>query len=613
MRKITKDVSSLKIVKLALLVLIIIFLTLSLLWTQDAFSSSYPTVPIVFSNISDNLGDYPTVCYSTTRTGYNVNGHIYVKFQDLGFTPSILPITWNLSGFTGTEGKIRVFFYNGQDWSLVVSSLDLANGSYDLDLSTQTIVDPLRCRVRVGIYNPVTGNWLTWTQGNYSGQYYDESGHFWVENTTPATKYIQTTYPLGNEAFSPTSTIPITWSVSGFVGTEGKVRVYFYNGQDWSIVAYNLNLASGSYYLDLSNQTIVDPLRCRVRVGIYVPSPAGSQYGDWLTWIQGNYSGQYYDESGHFWAVSSSPTNKYIQTTSPLGNEYFYCSGFPYTPLGATFTTAPGPTYVLQINGQSNYFYPASTTSYSSVNYSILDKSTGQTTPYFFTFSGTIPIPSPVMVIDGYPCVWVQYAAYTLGSLIGRWDSSNNRYIIYHWRVNGNTPLSDSNTYLVGGEWLSNWDNNFALDLSPNFKLGDPDNIWSNYKPSSHPYYNHQVKVSQAVLQSMENTRYLMGNTPYSPSCVFRSYWYNKDIGGWKWSWHMKGRAMDAGTSVMRETVRSDISAVLGYDDFLYSTNSNSVTQWDEIENSDLATNWLHGQRAPSDQDNRSGPVPHCP
>jgi len=364
MRKITKGVSSLKIVKMTLSILIVVILLVGLFCRQGVSSASYPTTPIVFSNISDKLGDYPSVCYSTTKNGYNVNGHIYVKFQDLA------------------------------------------------------------------------------------------------------------------------------------------------------------------------------------------------------------------------------------------------------SPLGGTYIIAPGPTYILQINGQSNYFYPSSTTSYSDIYYTILDKSNNQTTPYSLSFSGTMP--HPVMTINGYPCVWVQYAARTLGSLITTWDSINNRFIIYHWRVNGNTPLSDSNTYLVGGRWLTDWDSSSTLYLAPHFQLGI-DNIWSNYNSSSHPDYYHQVKIAQTVLQSMENTRYLMGNTPYSPSCVFRSYWENKSLPkSWIWSWHMKGRAMDAGGTTMRDTVIDDIEAVTGYDGFLYSTNSSSVTQWDEVESPALAS-WLHGQRAPRDQDNRSGPVPHCP
>ena len=90
---------------------------------------------------------------------------------------STIHVTWDVEGFTGTEGKVRVFFFNGLTWEIVASNLDLADGSFDIDLSTKTIADPLRCRVRTGIYDPDTGFWLTW---GTSGQYYDESGHFWV-------------------------------------------------------------------------------------------------------------------------------------------------------------------------------------------------------------------------------------------------------------------------------------------------------------------------------------------------------------------------------------------------------------------------------------------------
>ena len=207
------------------------------------------------------------------------------------FSPTdTITVTWDVEGFTGTEGKIRVLFFNGSSWQLVASDLDLADGSYDIDLSTKTIVDPLRCRVRAGIYDPTTGAWLTWGTGK---QYYDESGHFWIITPSP-TQYFKTTAPVGTETFSPTDTITVTWDVEGFMGTEGKVRVLFYNGSSWQLVASDLDLADGSYDIDLSTKTIVDPLRCRVRAGIYDPTT-----GAWLTWT----NGQFYDESGHFWVI----------------------------------------------------------------------------------------------------------------------------------------------------------------------------------------------------------------------------------------------------------------------------------------------------------------------
>jgi|GEM_PF-6147494 len=208
------------------------------------------------------------------------------------FAPTdTIHVTWDVEGFIGTEGKVRVLFYDGINWTIVASNLDLADGSYDLNLTGMTIVDPLRCRVRAGIYDPATGNWLTWGTGK---QYYDESGHFWVVSSLP-TVYIKHTYPIGDEVFNPTDTIHVAWNVEGFTGTEGKVRVLFYDGLNWTIVASNLDLADGSYDLNLTGITIVDELRVRVRVGIYDPATNA-----WLTWGTGK---QYYDESGHFWVL----------------------------------------------------------------------------------------------------------------------------------------------------------------------------------------------------------------------------------------------------------------------------------------------------------------------
>ena len=113
--------------------------------------------------------------------------------------------------------------------------------------------------------------------------------------------YIKTTYPTGTEVFSPTDTIHVTWDVEGFTGTEGKIRIFFYNGQSWSPVASNLDLADGYYDINLSSYTIVDPLRCRVRVGIYIPNSDDPSLGPWLTWGTNK---QYYDESGHFWVIA---------------------------------------------------------------------------------------------------------------------------------------------------------------------------------------------------------------------------------------------------------------------------------------------------------------------
>ena len=108
-------------------------------------------------------------------------------------TSNSLVISWNIQGFTGNEGKIRILFYGGgasgtaSDWKIIQENLPVASGNYTLNLSNVAIADPSRCSVRVGIYNPNTGNWVTWTEGNYTGQYYADSGHFSIVKSSGAT------------------------------------------------------------------------------------------------------------------------------------------------------------------------------------------------------------------------------------------------------------------------------------------------------------------------------------------------------------------------------------------------------------------------------------------
>lgn len=212
-------------------------------------------------------------------------------------TQDVIPVTWTVQGFEVAKlqgAKVRVLFYNGSIWEVVAQDLTLESGSFDVDLSTKTIVDPLRCRVRVGIYSPSTGMWLY--DGN--SQFYDEVGHFWVTDETP-TKYIKTTIPNGNMIVKDNDTINVYWDVEGFTGSEGKIRVLFYSGKAWHFVAKNLPLQDGDISFNLSAYTIDDLMRCRVRFGVYVPDPAGSQFDYW--YMEGDQA--FYDETGHFWVL----------------------------------------------------------------------------------------------------------------------------------------------------------------------------------------------------------------------------------------------------------------------------------------------------------------------
>jgi hypothetical protein len=116
--------------------------------------------------------------------------------------------------------------------------------------------------------------------------------------------YIKITSSLEGQVFSPTDTVTVSWQVAGFTGTEGKIRVLFFgdasSSTKWTTVAYNLPIQNGSVTIDLSKFTISDPLRCKVRVGIYIPDSSDPKNGLWFTWT----SGTYFDETGYFWVIA---------------------------------------------------------------------------------------------------------------------------------------------------------------------------------------------------------------------------------------------------------------------------------------------------------------------
>ncbi|MCD6109068.1 MAG: hypothetical protein J7J89_06345, partial [Thermoplasmata archaeon] len=142
------------------------------------------------------------------------------------------------------------------------------------------------------------------------------SGVFKYIYSAPS-QYFKTNFPDGDNVFSTNDTIHITWDVEGFTGDEGRIRIFFYPGgggpySGWYPIVGDLPIQDGSHDLDLSDLRdingnpipLYDPLRCRIRVGIYVPSSPGSFGGPWLKWnTPYGTKGQYYDETGHFWII----------------------------------------------------------------------------------------------------------------------------------------------------------------------------------------------------------------------------------------------------------------------------------------------------------------------
>jgi len=282
----------------------------SYLWTVPSGLNS-DKCKIRVGNYDATTGDW--IVYDDSDNNFSITtvSKFFKTTSPLGtetFSPTgTIHVSWEVAGFTGTEGKIRVLFFGDANsptkWTTVVDNLPIANGSYTIDLSKFNIADPLRCKVRVGVYNPDTGLWLTWTSGTQSGTYIDETGYFSVYSTPPTTSSIHITTNLKGQVFSPTDTITVSWEVAGFTGTEGKIRVLFFGDANsptkWTTVVDNLPIANGSYTIDLSKFNIADPLRCKVRVGVYNPDT-----GLWLTWTSGTQSGTYIDETGYFWVIS---------------------------------------------------------------------------------------------------------------------------------------------------------------------------------------------------------------------------------------------------------------------------------------------------------------------
>ena len=102
-------------------------------------------------------------------------------------------------------------------------------------------------------------------------------------------------------------------------------------------------------------------------------------------------------------------------------------------------------------------FTKDSTAFSSSLTYSIKDLSTtpATTITYTKTFSGTTRTKS--VLYNGKRYVDLRRASEQLGALIVGYDSANSQALVFDWRVSGSTPLQDDNTYLVGGNWITNW------------------------------------------------------------------------------------------------------------------------------------------------------------
>ncbi len=210
--------------------------------------------------------------------------------------------------------------------------------------------------------------------------------------------------------------------------------------------------------------------------------------------------------------------------------------------LGASITSS-GNNYYVNINGQTITFVKNST-SYSSVLfYHIISPGSGSTNGYTFAVSGNTETGAQAQIINGEPYVRLTHAANQCGALVVTYNSTSSTANVYHFRVNCSNPLSDSNDYIVGGNWLNNWTSKGTTQLAPHFKVNE---IWD----TSGTNYAYQMKISVASLQTEENVRYYYnGNQSITVTSGFRNWVGNYNAGGDKRSLHMRGRAIDAVSS----------------------------------------------------------------
>lgn len=222
--------------------------------------------------------------------------------------------------------------------------------------------------------------------------------------------------------------------------------------------------------------------------------------------------------------------------------------------LGATISYNPNDVneWRLSLDGQTVKFWNNSPNISSSISYSVINTATSQTVNYSLTLTGVSDMSS--QIINGDKYVRLTTAAHQLGALIIGAESGEAR--VFDWRVNGSTPYNDSNTYIVGGAWISDWSTKGVTQLAPNFKINE---FWDKSTSASNPTYYSQLKVSTKQLQCAQNIRYhYNNNSSLSIFRAFRSWYDNNQVEGWCKSFHMRGRAFDISTDSLYYSVYNE-------------------------------------------------------
>ena len=89
--------------------------------------------------------------------------------------------------------------------------------------------------------------------------------------------------------------------------------------------------------------------------------------------------------------------------------------------------------------------------------------------------------------------------------------------------------LKDDNTYLVGGNWITNWSTYGSTKAAPHFKINE---IWDKSTSSNNPDGYNTLKMSIKQIQCLENVRkYYLNNSSMQVASAFRTWKYNHLVG----------------------------------------------------------------------------------
>lgn len=224
--------------------------------------------------------------------------------------------------------------------------------------------------------------------------------------------------------------------------------------------------------------------------------------------------------------------------------------------MGATVSYS-GTTWTLTRSSQKTIFTQNSTTMTTSISYIYVNPATNANVTYSHEWTATLP--KSAQIINNIKYVPLYIAAMQLGALLVENDAKGV-LTVYDFRINGTTPLTDANSYIVGGDWLTSWSGKSDTKLSDNFKIKEFWN-WTD-KPGA-----RQLKVAVALLASAERVRYFYNNnSSLTIEVGFRSWQWNKSItDSWSNSFHMRGRAFDIASKdngkALYESVQNEFRA----------------------------------------------------